>query len=208
MAPKKSISPAQVFTRGELRSLRALSPPWKIQKFLDGLGYHLADTAYSPRRVLRERTAHCFEGALFAAAALRVNGRPPLIVDLEAERDTDHVIAVYRVNGLWGSIATSNYASCRGRQPVYRTLRELVMSYFDGYFNLASERTLRTYSRPVDMRRFDRQGWMTSEEDLWYVARYLFTIHHTPLLPRRALKQVRRVDARTRAAGLVGHRRP
>src|SRR6201981_3057757 len=139
------------FTGAELRKLRSLKDPYGIQRFLDAQPYHLADTAWSPRRVLHENTSHCFEGALFAAAALRVNGYPPLIIDLEAEHDTDHVIAVYKQNGHWGAVANSNYPGCRYREPAYRTLRELVMSYFDVYFNQRRERTLRTFSNPVNL---------------------------------------------------------
>jgi hypothetical protein len=98
--------------------------------------YHLAGTAWSPRRVLRERTAHCLEGAVFAAAALRVLGFPPLLLDLEAVQDTDHVVAVFRSRGHWGAIAKSNFSGLRYREPVYRSVRELIMSYFDGYINL------------------------------------------------------------------------
>ena len=143
------------FTPAELRKFRALKNPHGIQKFLNETPYHLGRTAWSPRRVLRERTSHCLEGAIFAAAALRVLGFPPLILDLEAENDTDHVIAVFQIRGYWGSIANSNYAGCRYREPVYRSLRELAMSYFDDYFNLRAERTLRTFSRPVNLARFD-----------------------------------------------------
>ena len=137
------------FTPSELRKFRRLKTPQGIQQALDAMPYHLEDTAWSPRRVLRENTSHCYEGALFAAAALRLNGYPPLILDLEAEHDTDHVIAVYQVDGCWGAVAKSNYTGCRYREPVYRTLRELALSYFDTYFNLRGERTLRTFSRPV-----------------------------------------------------------
>ncbi len=119
--------------------------------------YHLAGTAWSPRRVLRERTAHCLEGAVFAAAALRVLGFPPLLLDLEAVQDTDHVVAVFRSRGHWGAIAKSNFSGLRYREPVHRSLRELVMSYFEGYINLRGDRTLRAYSRPVDLARFDRR---------------------------------------------------
>ena len=129
------------FTSAELRKLRSLRTPAGIQRFLDDLPYHLADTAWSPRRVLREGTAHCLEGAIFAAAALRANGYPPLIFDLEAERDTDHVLAIYRERGHWGAVAKSNFAGCRYREPVYRSLRELAMSYFNIYFNLRGERS-------------------------------------------------------------------
>src|SRR6202008_4527866 len=108
--------PSNAFTPSELRKLRSLKDPYGIQKLLDDMPYHLADTAWSPRRVLAENTSHCFEGAIFAAAALRANGFPPLIIDLEADRDTDHVIAVYRVDGFWGAVAKSNYTGCRYRE--------------------------------------------------------------------------------------------
>jgi hypothetical protein len=130
--------------------------------------YHLSGTAWSPRRVLRERTAHCLEGAIFAAAALRVLGFPPLLLDLEAVQDTDHVLAVYRVREHWGAIGKSNFSGLRFRPPGHRSLRELAMSYFESYINLRGDRTLRAYSRPVNLARFDRvhPGWMTTDGDL------------------------------------------
>src|SRR5258708_19527590 len=183
------------FTPEELRKLRRLKAPHGIQRFLDDQPYHLADTAWSPRRVLRENTSHCFEGATFAAAALRVNGYPPLVIDLEAEHDTDHVIAVYKQHGHWGAVAKSNYTGCRYREPVYRTLRELAMSYFEVYFNLRRQRTLRTFSNPVNLARFDRLSWMTTDQQLWFVAEYLFTIRHFRLLTPRKAKSLHRLDA-------------
>ena len=192
------------FTPAELRKLRSLKDPYGIQRFLDDLPYHLADTAWSPRLVLREETAHCLEGAIFAAAALRANGHPPLIVDFEAEHDTDHVLAVFRLKGHWGAIAKSNYTGCRYREPVYRTLRELSMSYFEHYYNLKREKTLRNYSRPVNLCRFDSIHWMTAEEDVWTVPEYLLTIRHTPLLRSGLEARLARVDHRLFAAGLVG----
>src|SRR6185503_1621038 len=161
-------------------------------------------TCRSPRRVLRDRTAHCMEGALFGAAALRMIGHPPLLLDLEAVRDDDHVLAIYRTHGHWGALAKSNYSGLRFREPVYRTLRELVMSYFEHYCNLKAEKTLRNYSRPVNLRRFDNIAWMTAEEDVWAVPEYLCTISHTPLLPPGIVRRLGRVDARLFAAGLVG----
>ena len=172
------------FTPRELRALRGLGSPIGIQRALDAMPYHLAGTAWSPRRVLRERTAHCLEGAVFAAAALRVLGFPPLLLDLEAVQDTDHVIAVFRVRGHWGAIAKSNFSGLRYREPVHRSLRELVMSYFDGYINRRGERTLRAYSRPVNLARFDRTrpGWAVAPDDLWWIPEHLLEIRHTPLL--------------------------
>ena len=195
------------FTRSEMKTLRSLSSPVKIQSFLDKIPYHVGNTAWSPRRVLRERTAHCLEGALFAAAALRVHGHPPLLLDLEAVRDTDHVIAVYRQAGGWGAIGSSNYTGCRFRSPVYRSLRELALSYFEGYFNLRGERTLRTYSQPVNLARFDKLDWMTTEKPTWFVAEHLIDIPHKPLLTSKMEKVLVRIDDRSYKAGLLGHRK-
>ena len=192
------------FTPAELRKLRTLRNPHGIQRFLDDMPYHLADTAWSPRRVLREFTAHCFEGAIFAAAALRANGHPPLVFDLEAEHDTDHVVAIYRSRGHWGAIAKSNYSGCRYREPVYRSLRELAMSYFDDYFNLRRERSLRTFSRPVNLSRFDRRSWMTTEKHLWFIAEHLFTVHHYRLLTPAMIRNLHRLDRRSFQAGCPG----
>ena len=191
------------FAPRELRKLRSLKDPHGIQKFLDAMPYHLADTAWSPRKVLAENTSHCFEGAIFAAAALRVNGYPPLVLDLESERDTDHVVAIYRTRGHWGAVAKSNFTGCRYREPIYRTLRELALSYFEVYFNLARERTLRTFSRPVNLARFDHLDWMTTGKPLWFVADYLFTISHTPLLRPGMSKRLHRLDDRSFRAGCV-----
>ena len=196
------------FTPRELRALRALRTPAAIQKALDAMPYHLTSTAWSPRRVLRERTAHCLEGAIFAAAALRVNGFPPLLLDLEAVQDTDHVIAVYRMRGHWGALAKSNFSGLRYREPVHRTLRELVMSYFEGYINLRGERTLRAYSRPVNLARFDRRhpGWMTVEGELWWIPEHLLEVPHIPLLTPAMVRRLTRADRRSLEAGLVGYR--
>lgn len=195
------------FNAGELRKLRSLRTPAGIQKLMDAMPYHLADTAWSPRRVLRELSAHCLEGAIFAAAALRVIGFPPLIVDLEAEHDTDHVIAVYQIDGHWGALAKSNYSGCRYREPVYRTLRELAMSYFEDYFNLRGERTLRTFSRPVNLKRFDPLAWMTTEKPVWFIPEHLLDVSHEQLITPRMARRLVRVDARSKAAGLLGMRR-
>jgi hypothetical protein len=200
------------FTRAEGAILKTLKTPNSIQKFLDHeLGYNLEPrgaTSYSPRLVLRHRVAHCMEGALFAAAALRRIGYPALLVDLEAVRDSDHVLAVYRRNGCWGALAKSNYAGLRGREPVYRSIRELAMSYFEHYFNAAGEKTLRTHSRPVNLARFDKLGWERAEEDVWEIPYYLCEIGHTPLMTPAVLKQVSKMDARLYDANYVGHQLP
>jgi len=196
------------FTALELRRLSALKTPRGIQRALDAMPYHAAGSAWSPRRVLREGTAHCLEGAIFAAAALRVLGFPPLLLDLEAVQDTDHVIAVFPLRGHWGAIAKSNFSGLRYREPVYRSVRELVMSYFEGYINLRGERTLRAYSRPVNLAVFDRRrpGWMVSEADLWWIPEHLLEIPHARLLTPAMERALTRADRRSLEASLVGHR--
>ena len=187
---------------------RRLDTPVKIQQFLDEIAYNLetdGDTFRSPRRVLRDRTANCIEGAVLAAAALRVQGDPPLIMDLTAVRDEDHVIAVFRRRGLWGAIGTSKFTGLRYRAPVYRTLRELAMSFFEHYYNLAGERTLRGHGRPVNLARFDRLPWMTSDQDLWPIAEHLERIPHVALLPLGVARQLTLLDHRLKTAGLLEH---
>jgi hypothetical protein len=188
----------------DLRTLRGLKTPARIQKFIDGLTYQYANTAWSPRRVLRERKGHCLEGALLAAAALRVQGHLPLLMDLEGVRDDDHVVALYRERGLWGGIAKSNFAGLRFRAPVYRTLRELALSYFEHYYNLRGERTLRAWSRAVNLSRLDKQGWMTSEENVWCVSEMLIAARHYPLFPHRVARDLPRLDRRSFEAGMHG----
>lgn len=192
------------FTPAEIRKLKSLKTPLGVQRFLDDMPYHLEDTAWSPRRVLRENTSHCLEGSIFAAAALRVLGYPPLLLDMEADRDTDHVLAIYRVGNCFGAVAKSNYTGCRWREPVYRSLRELAMSYFNIYFNMRLERTLRTFSRPVNLKRFDHLNWMTTEKPLWFIVDHLFDISHTPLLTTAQKKILTRVDDRTFRAECLG----
>ncbi len=196
-------------TAREHALLRRLKSPAGIQDFLDHkIGYnkeHEGETCRSPRRVLRDRLAQCFEGALFAAAALRVLGYPPLLLDLEAVRDDDHVLALYRQRGCWGAVGKSNYAGLRFRDPVYRTLRELAMSYFEDYYNLAGQKTLRRFStRPVSLARFDRIHWMTTEQDLWAITEHLTTVAHTRLLTPAMIRGLSRKDRRSFRAGLTG----
>jgi hypothetical protein len=195
------------FTPAELRTLRALKTPAGIQRLLDDLPYNLSYDARSPKKVLRDRTASCLEGGIFAAAALRIVGFPPLIFDLEAEQDTDHVVAIFKLRGHWGAVAKSNFTGCRYREPVYRTLRELAMSYFNIYFNLRGERTLRRYSRPVNLGRFDDVHWMTTEKPIWFIAEYLCEIPHISLLTPAMQKTLTRVDRRTFRGEMVGHRK-
>lgn len=194
--------------KNEFALLRQLRTPEKIQRFLDeDIGYNKEKdgaTCRGPRRVIRDRIAHCAEGAFFAAAALRVNGYEPLIIDLEAVRDDDHILAVFKQHNHWGAIAKSNYSGLRFREPVYRTIRELAMSYFAHYYNLAGELTLRAFSRPVNLSRFDRINWMTTEDDLWEICEYLCTIPHSQILKPEMTRKRRMLDKRLFEAGLVG----
>lgn len=207
-ASRSRRSSEPVLTPSERRQLRSVGKPERLQRFLDDLDYDLAGTGCrSPRRVLRERTVQCLDGAIFAAAALREQGHRPLLLDLEAVMDVDHVVAVYRVDGCWGSVARSNFSGLRYREPLYRSLRELALSYFESYFNLRREKTLRRYSATLDLSRFDAKGWQTSEEDLWWIAEHLVTIRHHPLITPRQAGRLATVDRRMWEAGLVGRAR-
>jgi len=197
------------FSPKERAVLRRLNTPTRVQQFLDcELAYNLEPggaTCYSPRMVLRHGVAHCMEGALLAATALRMAGYPPLLLDLEAVRDSDHVLAVYQSNGGWGSVAKSNYAGLRSREPIYRTLRELALSYFEHYCNHAREKTLRAYAtRPVNLKRFDRIGWMTADRELWEIPSYLVEVAHTRVLTVPMEKALTRVDRRLYESNLIG----
>jgi hypothetical protein len=189
--------------------LHRLTTPAKIQQFLDNeISYNKEPhgaTCYSPSLVLRERIAHCMEGALLAAMALRRLGHPPLLVDLEAVRDADHVLAVYRVHGHWGALAKSDYAGLRSREPVYATIRELALSYFEHYYNPAGEKTLRAYSRPVNLARFDRSlHWMTTLDEVWEIPGHLCAIPHINILTKPMERRLARMDQRLYQAGRVG----
>ncbi len=166
--------------------------PSEIQQFLNGLKYRTDAGAFSPLVVESRQLANCFDGAVYAAAALEILGHPPLIVDMEAKNDDDHIIAVYRSGG-WGAIAKSNTTMLRSREPVYKSIRELVMSYFDGYFNVDGYKSLRNYSVPVNLRRFDSLSWRTTENRLDQIQTHLHHIRHFPVVSR----QMERALART-----------
>lgn len=188
----------------EVVLLRALDTPSQIQAYLNSIAYDPELGTASPRRVMRERKANCFEGALFAAAAFRFHGRPPLLVDMRSWNDDDHVLAVFRQNGGWGSVAKSNYTVLRSREPVYRTVRELMMSYFDVYFNSIGDKTLRGYSVPFDLSRFDHLGWMTTEDDISWIGDALDRARHYRVLTPVQIRALRRADPTLVQAGLLG----
>ncbi|MCX6559767.1 MAG: hypothetical protein NTZ26_04565 [Candidatus Aminicenantes bacterium] len=201
--PKLEPGPA-VWTAAEGSQLARLNAPLRIQDWLNGIAYDPEPGTASPRRVLRERKANCFEGAMFAAAALRFHGHRPLLVDMRSHNDDDHVLAVFRENGAWGCVAKSNYTVLRFREPVYRTIRELMASYFDVFFNPIGEKTLREYSNPFDLSRFDDRDWMTTEEDISWIGDALDKARHVPFLTPAQLRDLRPSDPALVKAGLLG----
>jgi len=199
-------------TRAEFAVLRRLSTPEKIQDFLNALSANFeigGETCMSVREVLHRRRAHCIEGAMLAACALWVHGEPPLLLDLRAVRDYDHVVALFRRGGCWGAISKTNPAVLRWRDPVYRSLRELAMSYLHEYANGRGQKTLRSYAGPFDLRSFNPKLWITNGKNCWGVAEMLDEMRHTPLVTKRQSRALRLRDAMERKAdALLEHRRP
>jgi len=192
------------FDARDRRVLARLSTPRAIQDFLDGLDYSTDDFARAPRRVLRDRRAHCLDGAVFAAAALERLGHPALLFDLEAERDDDHVLALFRVDGLWGAVGKSNTSTLRFREAIHRDLRELALSYFEFYYNLNGEKTLRRYSVPLPLARFENRRWRVDDAALPRIEAALYALRHHAIAPRPALRRLTRVDRRVYDAGFLG----
>ncbi len=197
----------------ELRVLRKLATPIKIQDYLESLPYSFdagRDMLRSPRRVLRERSAHCIEGALLAATALYVHGQRPLLLDVRSTpNDLDHVVALYRQGSFWGALSKTNHAVLRFREPVYRSVRELAMSYFHEYFLDSGIKTMIDYSDPFDVVRRCGTEWLISEEDIWHVAEALDDSRHRLVVPVSQRRRFRRADPVEIAAGkLVTHRKP
>jgi hypothetical protein len=192
------------WSSAERKLLRRLRTPARIQEYVDTLRYRPEDDPGCPRRVIAERCANCYDGAIFAAAALRELGHAPLLLDMWAVRDDDHVLAVYRAGGYYGAIAKSNFVGLRFREPVHRTLRELVLSYFEQYFNTAGEKTLRAWSTLLDLRRFDRFDWTFRDDALQYVSERLDALPHRRVLTPAMERRLSRVDPRSLEAGMLG----
>jgi hypothetical protein len=193
-----------VWTKDEISFLKTMSDPDKIQGFLDSIDYNPNYECRSPRWVIRKKSAHCFEGALFAAAALQFIGYQPLIVDMEAHNDDDHVIAVFKKDGHWGAVAKSNFTTLRYREPVYRSMRELIMSYFDFYFNTSGDKSLRSFSLPLDLTIYDTRHWTTTDEDLEYIGDKLEKIRHYPVVNRKMINNFSKASAIMLKAGMLG----
>ncbi len=207
-----SQNPFQNLTPQELSIFKKLTTPQKIQDFLDTLPINFeehGETCMSPRRVLRNKTAHCIEGAMLAAAMLWFHAQKPLLLDLKAApHDDDHVVTLFQQGGYWGAISKTNHAVLRYREPIYKTVRELVLSYFHEYTDKKGNKTLRSFSRPFDLRRYKdnplRHGsseasWITAEEELWQISDDLDNSPHVSIIPK-GLK-LRRANALERKAG-------
>lgn len=211
MARSEALARRLGLTPAETRTLRRLDRPQKAQDFLARLPANHepgGDSCLSVRGVLRERRAHCIEGAFVAACAFWLAGRPPLLMDMQAEGDDDHVIAIFRERGCWGAISKSNHIWLRYRDPIYRTLRELAMSYMHEYVNNA-KRTLRTYSRPYDLSRIDPELWVTNPKNCWDVAEALDDIPHYRLVsPAQARRLSRRDRFEIETGRLVQYAKP
>lgn len=192
------------WTKDEISFLKTMNDPDKIQGFLDSVDYNPNYECRSPRWVIRKRSAHCFEGALFAAAALNFIGYQPLIIDMKSFNDDDHVIAVFKEDGHWGAVAKSNFTSLRFREPVYRSLRELVMSYFDFYFNIAGDKSLRSYSLPLNLTIYNSRHWSTTDEDLEYIGDKLEQIRHYPVVNETMIKRLKKASETMLKAGMLG----
>jgi hypothetical protein len=193
-----------MFDLRELKFLRNLNSPQKIQDFLNSVPINLekyGETLISPRRVLRDMKAHCMEGALFAAATLWVNGEKPLLMDIKTTKDDmEHVVALFKRNGRWGAISKTNHVVLRYREPVYKSVRELAMSYFHEYFLDSGKKTMRSFSKPFDLRKFGKD-WITAEEDLWYLSEELDKSPHENILTPKMIKNLRQADPIERRAG-------
>jgi len=193
-----------VWTQKEITLLKQLNTPFKIQEFLDACEYNSTEETRSPGYVLEHHRAHCLEGALFAAACLEFNGMLPLVLDLQAYNDDDHVIAVFKFRGYWGAIAKSNFTTLRYREPVYRNLRELAMSYFDFYFNTIGDKSLRAYSMPHNLSRFNHMNWRNTDKDLEDLGYYLDKVKHFPLVNTQQIGGLEKATPLLLTSSMIG----
>ncbi len=190
----------------EFRVLQRLNDPIKIQNFLDAIPQNFergGETCLSVREVLKQKRAHCIEGAMLAACALWVHGETPMLLDLKADRDYDHVVALFRRGRYWGAISKTNPPLLRWRDPVYRNLRELAMTYLHEYANRRHQKTLRSYAGPLDLRRFDPSLWVTGAKNCWDVGFALDDLKHYPLITRAQGRHLRLRDSIEREAGAL-----
>jgi hypothetical protein len=194
----------KIWSSAERKIFRTLTTPFKIQTYLDNIPYSGDPFYRSPRSVLRDQKAHCFDGALLAACALRLIGHRPLIIDILADNDDDHLLAIYKIRGYLGAVAKSNFVGLRFREPIYRTLRELVLSYFESYYNVDKEKTLRGYTVTLDLSQFDHLEWMASDKNLEKIAEALDRIRQIRILTSQMIRNLNPVDDRSYQAGMLG----
>jgi hypothetical protein len=183
------------FTPAERRVIRRLTTPAKVQAFLNALPYNTEPppdpaTLRTFRGVVRTGTAHCLEAALFTAVVMEQHGVPPLVMSLESIDGLDHVLFVYRLRGRWGSVARSRDPGLHGRRPVFRTLRQLALTYVDPYIDKTG--CVKGYGA-ADLRVLDPYDWRLSDGNVWKVERLLFEIPHRPIrVSRERLSRLRR----------------
>lgn len=186
------------YTTAELKLFRRLKTPGKIQDYLNSLAFNFetrGPTCQSPRRTLQSQRAHCMEGALVGAAILEFHGYRPMVMDLKATaRDFDHVVALFQVDSYWGALSKTNHAVLRYREPIYRSLRELAMSYFHEYFDDWGRKNLRSYSKPLDLNRFNYLDWRVAAGDLFEIPEFLDGVRHFPLISPNQLARLRPAD--------------
>ena len=192
--------------------MRKLNTPAKVQDFLNGLEFNFEEdgrqTLKSPVRVLRGEKAHCLEGALLGAYVLSLHGHKPLLLHLQTTKgDFDHIVALFKEDGLWGALSKTNHGVLRYREPIYKNIRELVMSYFHEYFLDNGQKTLRRYSRPLDLNVFEK-GWETETEDLWGIDDELDKIKHYDIASKRVFKNLRLADKIEREMGKIVEYKP
>ncbi len=183
-------------SRAQATRLARLRTPAEIQSFINKIPPNFepdGDTCLSAAEALRQNRCHCIEAAFIAACALWMNGEKPLLLDLQARGDHDHVVTLYRRHGCWGAISKSNHLWLRWRDPVYKTLRELTMSYFHEYIG-QRRRTLWAYSIPFDLRRFDSSIWIAGKEDCWDVAATLDGTRHYSVVTKKQARSLRDCD--------------
>jgi hypothetical protein len=192
------------WSKKEERILRGLRSPARVQTFLDGLAYRCEDGHLSASAALRDERAHCFDGALLAAAALRRGGLRPALIDLCATRDDDHVICGYQWRGRWGAVAKSNFPGLRFREPVFRSARELVLSYFEFYFNLEGEKSLRGFSVPMPLPSVKRVDWECDNTQGDILVDLLSRQRHYSILLPRQEARLRALDERLYRSQLLG----
>lgn len=182
-----------------------LNHPYDIQAFLDSIPYSAEEKNRTPLQVIQDRLANCLDGGLFAAAALKQLGYPPVLVDLlpEPGLDDDHVLAIFRRNGRYGCLAKSNFVGLRSREPVYHSLRELIMSYFEMFFNVNGKKTLRAYTSPLRLSRYDSAGWMWNEQILEIIEERLTKLHQFPIITQVMAAELWDMDPLTYRAGLL-----